>query len=134
MESKTASRPRVLVVDDEPDITHIVKLALEKQGFIVHAFNEPERALEKFKPDFYNLALIDIRMPVLNGFELFTELRKIDPKLDVCFMTAYEQYDGYMISSLKDEGLLDCLIKKPTSVPNLIKLVMDRLSEKRDLN
>lgn len=127
--SIAGDRARILIVDDESDITHIVKSALEKQGLIVDAFNDPILALESFKPGYYHLALIDIRMPAMNGFELFTEIRRVDPKIDVCFLTAYEQYDGYLTPALKDDRILDCLIKKPASINSLIKLIMNRLAK-----
>jgi DNA-binding response OmpR family regulator len=68
-------------VDDEPDITLTFSLALEDDGFVVDAFNDPPLALLSFKHGLYPLALIDIKMPKMNGFELYREIRKLDDKI-----------------------------------------------------
>jgi len=69
-----------LVVDDEADITAVMRRGLEKEGFGVDTFNDPLEALSDFKPGVYDLALLDIRMDKMNGFELFRALQKIDKK------------------------------------------------------
>src|SRR5436309_4953894 len=82
----------LLVVDDEPDITLAFKMGLEDNGFVVDAFNDPLLALEAFKEQkkSYALALIDIKMPKMNGFELCKEIRKVNDKVKVCFATAFD--------------------------------------------
>ena len=69
---------RVLVVDDEPDITIAFKLALEEAGFIVDTNQDPFVTLSKFTPNSYDLVILDIRMPGMNGFELHEEMQKVD--------------------------------------------------------
>ena len=61
-------RNRILLVDDEPDITTLFKITLEDAGFIVHAYNDPLIALSKFKLDYYDLIIVDIKMPTIDGF------------------------------------------------------------------
>jgi two-component system, OmpR family, response regulator ChvI len=86
------SKRRILAVDDNPDITLTVKIGLEASGiFEVHTFNDPEDVLSSFKPGLYGLALLDMRMPKMYGYELYDEMEKIDGKLKVCFMTATYQ-------------------------------------------
>ena len=85
-------RKKILLVDDEPDITIVFKLALEDAGFIVDTYQDPSAALSKFKPNFYGLVILDIRMLGMSGFELHKELQKIDPQLIFCFITAGEIY------------------------------------------
>ncbi|HEX5976613.1 MAG TPA: response regulator, partial [Nitrososphaeraceae archaeon] len=64
-------KAKILVVDDEPDVTYALKATLEATGsFDIYPFNEPSLALSNFKPDTYDLAILDIRMPQMNGFEL----------------------------------------------------------------
>jgi CheY-like chemotaxis protein len=83
------TKNRILVVDDEPDITLTLKAGLETVGlFDVDAFNDPESALKSFKSDNYALVLIDIMMPKMSGFELYEQLKKVDPDIKVCFLTA----------------------------------------------
>jgi DNA-binding response OmpR family regulator len=79
-----ASKKIILLVDDEPDITFTLQRGL------ADAFNDPLMALSSFKPDYYDFMLIDIRMPKINGYELYDKLRNIDSKVKSCFITAYE--------------------------------------------
>lgn len=100
------TKQRILLVDDEPDITFALSIGLEDNGFVVNAFNDPLLALQSFKDKkggSFALALIDIKMPKMNGFELYNEIRKIDDKVPVCFITAFdiEKHD------------VECLIRKP---------------------
>jgi two-component system catabolic regulation response regulator CreB/two-component system response regulator ChvI len=86
---------RILLVDDEPDIAFALSMGLEDNGFAVDTFNDPLLALQSFKQkhnkkESYALALIDYRMPKMNGFELYNEMRKIDNKVKVCLITAYD--------------------------------------------
>jgi two-component system, OmpR family, response regulator ChvI len=83
---------KILVVDDEPDITIAFKLALEGAGFIVDINQNPFVTLYKFTPNSYDLVILDIRMPGMNGFELHEEMLKVDPQVLVCFITAGELY------------------------------------------
>ncbi|HEY6163393.1 MAG TPA: response regulator [Nitrososphaeraceae archaeon] len=82
----------LLVVDDEPDTTLAFSIGLEDSGYPVDAFNDPLSALESFKEEkkSYALALLDVNMPKMNGFELYNEIRKLDDKVNVCFVTAFD--------------------------------------------
>ena len=85
------SKRILLVVDDEPDITLAFSMGLEDSGFEVDAFNDPLLALEAFKKKkSYDLALIDVKMPKMNGFELCKEIRRVNDKVKVCFATAFD--------------------------------------------
>ena len=77
---------RILLVDDERDIDTVVKKGLERVGFKVRAFDNPLDVLSKFEAGSYDVALLDIRMPSMNGFELYKKLRKRDSKIKVCFI------------------------------------------------
>ena len=88
---------RIMLVDDDVDITTVLKIGLEDNGFVVDTFNDPVEALSNFKADLYNLFLFDIKMPQLSGFELYEEIKKKNnnnnnnnKKLKVCYITAYE--------------------------------------------
>lgn len=109
----TGSRKyRVLIVDDEFDITFSFKQALEDSGFRVDSFNDPESALSHFQAGVYDIALIDIKMPQMNGFDLYRQMRKIDDKIKYCFMKVHEVYYETL---KKDYPTLSvgCFIKKP---------------------
>lgn len=81
---------KILLVDDESDITLPFSIVLEDNGFVVDAFNDPLLALSSLKQGLYVLALLDIKMPKMNGFDLYSEIRKLDDKVKVCFMTAFD--------------------------------------------
>jgi DNA-binding response OmpR family regulator len=83
---------KILLVDDEPDITMSFEATLQNAGFVVQTYQDPLIALAKFKPGYYDLVILDIKMPKMNGFELYAEMRKVDYKAKFCFITAGEMY------------------------------------------
>jgi DNA-binding response OmpR family regulator len=68
---------RIMVVDDESDLILFYRMSLEYYGFEVETFNDPRKALSSFKPDYHDLIILDIKMPHIDGFELYQELKKI---------------------------------------------------------
>jgi DNA-binding response OmpR family regulator len=114
---------RILAVDDEPDITRLCSLALEYYGFKVDTFIDSEEALSNFKPDYYDLVILDIKMPKMDGFELYEELKKKDNDVKVCFLTASELY--YEEFRKKEYHALDknLFIRKPIDNEDLMKEV-----------
>src|SRR5437667_10131740 len=82
---------KVLVVDDETDIAEVVKQGLELQGMQVDAFNDPQKALQHFRPDTYEIVVLDVSMPRMNGFQLYREIMKRDDNTNVIFLTAFEE-------------------------------------------
>ena len=87
---------RILVVDDEPDILVALKIVLEENGFKTEAFGDPILALRSFIAGSYDLALLDIRMPRITGLGLYKELRKIDNKVRICFLSAISNYQEFL--------------------------------------
>jgi DNA-binding NtrC family response regulator len=85
-------KQRILLVDDEPDITSTFDMILQMNGFEVDTYNDPSLALSNFKPNSYGLALLDIRMHKMNEFELYKKIKNIDNNIEVCFITAFEDY------------------------------------------
>jgi len=114
---------RILAVDDEPDLTRLCSLALEYHGFKVDTFNDSEEALSNFKPDYYDLVILDIKMPKMDGFELYNELKKKDNDVKVCFLTASELH--YEEFRKKEYHALDknLFIRKPIDNEDLLKEV-----------
>jgi DNA-binding NtrC family response regulator len=114
------------VVDDEPDNSRIFKIALEDSGFEVDAFNSSTAALSAFKPNYYNLLILDIRIPMMNGYELYEKVHKIDNKVKVCFLTAYgEHYTEEFKTRFSLSSLVDNIsfIRKPIMLDDLVKKV-----------
>jgi DNA-binding response OmpR family regulator len=95
MTSQTKERRRILVVDDEIDITLSLKTVLEGDQFEVDSFNDPISALNSFKAGLYDLLILDIKMPKMNGFQLYREIKNIDDKVKVCFLTALSEMHDY---------------------------------------
>jgi len=120
---------RILVVDDEPDITSVIKRGLETVGYAVNAFNDPEQALAHFKNAYYDMLIFDIRMPQLNGFQLYREIRKKDGKARVCFMTAFEIYRKEFEKVFPDYDV-KCFLTKPLSIKDLQKIIQAELEKK----
>jgi CheY-like chemotaxis protein len=119
---------RILAVDDEPDLTMLCSLALEYYGFKVDTFNDPQEALSNYKPDHYDLVILDIKMPKMDGFELYDEIKKKDQKAKICFLTASELY--YEEFRKKEYYALDknLFIRKPIGNEELLKEVNRMMS------
>jgi DNA-binding response OmpR family regulator len=116
-------------VDDDPDITFTFKKAFEeanrisgnKVSFHVNAYNDPLVAIPEFKPDFYDLMLVDINMPKMNGFDFCVKALEIDVNPKMCFMSSglinqealREQFPSLSIG---------CFIRKPITIENLIRV------------
>jgi DNA-binding response OmpR family regulator len=120
--SSMAETKKLLIVDDEPDITSVLRRGLEQHGFVVDTFNDPVEALSGFKVGYYDLLLLDISMPKMNGFELYNEMAKIDNKVKVCFMTAFEIYRDEF-KRLFPKLNLNCFANKPISLKTLANLL-----------
>jgi YesN/AraC family two-component response regulator len=113
----------VLLVDDEPDITFTIKGILEdNKGFKVDTFNDPIIALKSYKNNFYDLVILDIKMPKMDGFQLYTKIREQDPKAKICFLTASELYYEKFrkIYSALGKTINECFIQKPINAEGLI--------------
>jgi len=116
-------KKRICFVDDEPDIILLCKLVLEEEGFEVHTFTDSLLALSNFKPNFYDLIVLDIKMPNMDGFELCTKIKEIDYNAKVCFLTASEMY--YETFRKKESCLVDkdLFLRKPIENDELVKRI-----------
>jgi two-component system sensor histidine kinase VicK len=128
--SQNTKIKRIFLVDDDYDHTTTFKTGLEIAGFEVDVYNDSSIALSNFKPNYYDLLLIDIKMPKINGFELSEKLLKVDDKVKVWFISAYEVYYKTLKkeapSKLK-ETILDHIIQKPVEIDNLVKQIKTEL-------
>jgi CheY-like chemotaxis protein len=124
---------RILIVDDNEDVTTTFKAGIEESNknddntrIEVYTSNDPVVALSQFKPNFYDLLLVDINMPHMNGFELCEKILVIDINVRVCFMSSVE---------INREGLreiypslsIGCFIRKPVSMDYLVNRIMSEL-------
>ena len=129
MAKEKEKEKKILVVDDEPDNASIFTMGLEDGGFKVDSFTDPSLALSKFKSDHkkYQLLILDIKMPEMNGFELYEEIRKIDNNVKTCFLTAFgegytEEFGRRFSSSINVS-----FIRKPIRVDDLVKKVNEMI-------
>jgi CheY-like chemotaxis protein len=126
--SITNSNKRILLVDDEQDITRLFKVALERAGFTVDVYNDPLESLSNYKTGVYDLILLDIRMPQMSGFELYNKIKEIDDKVKVCFITAFEEYYDEFKKLFPHLNELECYIRKPIRMEELIRIVKSHLN------
>src|SRR6478736_4816374 len=110
LKSATALRNRILIVDDEPDVVLTLKLGLEVNGFVVETYNNPLKALSNFRANSYDLLLLDIKMPEMNGFELYSTYS--------AFELYFDEFQN-MFPKLK----VECFVRKPVSIDTLAKVI-----------
>ncbi len=124
----TDNQKKILVVDDEVDIALLIKEGLEPKGFYIESYNDAQLALQEFKPGFYDLMLVDIRMPKVNGFEFYQEVRKNDIKVKVCFITAFAMSYEEISKTLPPELVTrQNIIHKPIGIEELAKKITEIL-------
>jgi CheY-like chemotaxis protein len=116
------TKPRILLVDDENDIAEAFRRGLMSKGFQVDAFNDPQKLLDNFEPGKYDVMITDIRMPGISGIELYKMIKKIDDKIKVFFVTAYEKVH-------EQESILNLgrnsFITKPISIESLANIIAE---------
>ena len=125
---------RVLIVDDDPDITLTFKKGLEAENekssnlfFEVSTYNDPINALSEFKPNLYDLLLVDINMPKMDGLEFSTKILEQDINVRVCFITATE-INTRALREQYSSLSIGCFIKKPVTIENLVERVKAELN------
>ncbi len=126
--SARANKHRILLVDDESDIVEILKRGLEAKGLQVDAYTYPHKALDSFKPNTYDLAILDIRMPVLSGFALYRAIKKIDPLITVYFLSAFEIYPAEFKMVFPSMESVKTVIKKPVAINELLRQITPSLN------
>jgi DNA-binding NtrC family response regulator len=115
---------RIFLVDDDQDIVFSIKTALEAaaEGFMVNSFTSPIRALENFKEGYYDLLLLDIRMPEMTGFDLYEAIHEMDTRVPVIFITAFEVYYE-ALKEMFPNLVPTSFIQKPISNPDLVQRI-----------
>ena len=127
--NKRSAKKSIFLVDDEHDNNLIFTMGLQDAGFEVDAYTDAELALSAFKPDYYDLLLLDIKMPKIDGYELYDKIRKMDDKVKVCFLTASERYKEEHRPSFLSSGSTSFIIK-PITVDDLVKKVNEMIKQK----
>ncbi len=127
------SDPRkILILDDESDLLITYSIGLESIGFKVDAYDDPIEALSEFIPNYYDLLLLDIRMPKMNGLEFYNHIKNIDLSVNVFFITAYDLDNETLdqinksFSKEKEKGH-DFIIRKPIEIDKLGDLINKKI-------
>ena len=118
----------ILLVDDELDVIYTIKNILEDNGFQIDSFNDPITALNSYRSNFYDLVILDIKMPKMDGFELYIKMREKDPKVKICFLTASEMYyEKFRKTRSEFRKIIEeeCFIQKPIKSEDLIRKLED---------
>ena len=114
---------KILLIDDEPDIIYSIKSVLESNNeFVVDSYTDPTLALSNFRPRLYDLILLDIKMPKMNGFDLYQKIMEIESDVKICFLTAselfYEEYRRLDAYPRLDKAYF---IQKPFRIEQLLR-------------
>ena len=113
-------------MDDEPDITFTIKSILKENRIQIDPFNDPVMALKSYKRYFYDLVVLDIKMPKMDGFELYTKIRELDPNVKICFLTAIATLnEGFIKLRSEFDGIISegYFIQKPIKTEDLMKKI-----------
>lgn len=124
---------RILLVDDEADIIFTMKDILEEEGFKVDTFNDPTIALESYRSNLYDLVILDIKMPKMDGFQLYSKLKEKDPQVKICFLTASEMFYEKFRKTRSEFGKTigeDYFIQKPINTEDLIRRLTSVMDKK----
>ena len=126
MRCKITNVKKILLVDNEVDITYALTNALENYDFYIESFNDPILVLNSYKSNFYDLVILDIKMPNMDGFELYNKIREKDPQVKICFLTAselfYEEFRKarFLLSEKIGE---EYFIQKPIKTDDLVQKI-----------
>jgi DNA-binding response OmpR family regulator len=119
-------KSKIMTVDDEPDVAVTLRAVLQQSGlFEVDSFTDPQQALSSFAPRKYDLVILDIRMPKMDGFDFYRKIRALDKEISVCFLTAVNNFNEYRaiypdIVSKIENDIDTCVIDKPADSKQLI--------------
>ena len=128
---KTMQEMKILLVDNEPDVTYAIRTVLEANGFGVDSFNDPVLVSDTYKSNYYDLVILDIKMPNMDGFELYDRIRQKDQKTKICFLTASEMFYESLRQArnlLGDVLGEEYFIQKPAKTDQLIRRLTDLIN------
>jgi DNA-binding response OmpR family regulator len=126
---------RILLVDDEPDHCLTYQMILQDSGFKCVSYTDSAKALQEFRPNYYDLVILDIKMPRLDGFALCEKIREVDKAVQIIFITAseeyYENFRKQYYPEISNDINVNCL-RKPIRNQELISIVDMTLARKEE--
>jgi CheY-like chemotaxis protein len=126
LHNQTRRRKRILLVDDEPDHCMVYQIVLQDAGYECISYTDSVKALQEFRPNYYRLVILDIKMPKLDGFALCEKIRELDKTVQIIFITAaeeyYEKFRKEYYPALVNDININCL-QKPIGNEELMQIV-----------
>lgn len=120
---------RILIVDDDENIRNILTAILEEEGYVVESVDTAKKGIEKTEKSIYNLALIDVRLPDMEGIELLTKMRDTKPKMRKIIVTGYPTLQNAVAAVNKGA---DAYVMKPFDVENILQTIKLQLKKQRE--
>jgi DNA-binding response OmpR family regulator len=117
-----SAKKKILIIDDDNSITRVVKIGLERYGYSVDTYNDPVESVAKFRPGYYDLIFLDIRMPVLSGFDVYRRLKEADGAAKICFFTSFEINTDEFRKLFPDIDVSQLLLK-PASIATMVGII-----------
>jgi DNA-binding NtrC family response regulator len=126
---------KIILVDDDIEISNLFKMALQKQGYDVFGFTDPLLAFEHFKINYNacNLVISDLRMPGMDGFQFLRNIKLLNPKTKALLMTSFDVTGDTEFTNNQDNGIIDDFIQKPVTIRKFCALVNSHLFEERKM-
>jgi DNA-binding response OmpR family regulator len=125
------TQKRVLIIDDDPDITMTLSKALKENGFKTDSYTDPVEVYKNFRKGLYDLVLLDIKMQVVDGFLLYQKIRETDSRVKLCFLTATEfYYEQIRKQHGFDDFKQDSFLRKPIEIKDLVHALKKLLESK----
>ena len=120
---------RILVIDDDENIRKVLETILEDEGYIVETAETAKKGIEESEKAFYNLALIDVRLPDMEGIELLSKLRSTKPKMRKIIVTGYPTLQNAVAAVNKGA---DAYVMKPFEVDKILETIREQLKKQEE--
>jgi DNA-binding response OmpR family regulator len=128
---KNKTIKRILFVDDEYDVNLTIRMVLEENGFKVDSFTDAFQALENFTVGLYDLVILDVKLPGMDGFSLCEKIKKLDDKVRICFLTAADKAYYEILKKHYPRIKENCVIYKPVDNESLLGLIKSDCERKK---
>jgi DNA-binding NtrC family response regulator len=125
-----SEKARVLVIDDDEGVRESIATALRDEGYVVDTAKDGKEAIENSNANFYNLALIDIRLPDMEGTKLLSSLRETTPRMVKIILTGYPALQNAIEAVNKGA---DAYITKPVNMDQLLEKIKEHLAKQREM-
>jgi DNA-binding response OmpR family regulator len=131
IQQQVQKNKRILLVDDEYDVNLTIRIVLEENGFKVDSFVDAFQALENFTAGLYDLVILDVKLPGMDGFSLYEKIKKLDDKVRICFLTAADKAYYEILKKHYPSIKENCVIYKPVDNESLLELIKSDCGRKK---